>query len=56
MITGADDEKSALTEAGFETVDTEADAVAEAERTHPDAVLMDITLREGDGTVAAKEI
>ncbi len=49
----------ALAEAGFEIVglvDTEADAVAEAERILPDIVLMDITLREGDGIAAAKEI
>ncbi len=51
--------ESALADAGFEivgTVDTEADAVAEAERIRPDIVLMDITLREGDGISAAKEI
>jgi two-component system, response regulator PdtaR len=51
--------ESALSEAGFEIVglvDTEADAVAEAQRIHPDIVLLDITLREGDGIAAAKEI
>lgn len=51
--------ESALAEAGFEIVglvDTEADAVAEAERTDPDIVLLDITLRQGDGIAAAKQI
>jgi DNA-binding NarL/FixJ family response regulator len=51
--------ESALAEAGFEllgTVDTEADAIAAAERMQPDVVLIDITLRQGDGISAAKAI
>jgi len=51
--------EGALTEAGFEIlgiVDTEADAVAAAEHLRPDVILIDITLREGDGISAAKAI
>ena len=51
--------ESALAEAGFDvlgTVDTEADAVAAAERMRPDVILIDITLRDGDGISAAKTI
>jgi two-component system, response regulator PdtaR len=51
--------ESALVEEGFDVVgivDTEADAVAAAYRFKPDVVLMDITLREGDGISAARAI
>jgi DNA-binding NarL/FixJ family response regulator len=51
--------ESALAEAGFDvlgTVDTEGDAVAAAERMRPDVILIDITLRDGDGISAAKAI
>ena len=51
--------ESALTEAGFRVtgiVDTEADAVAAADRLRPDIILMDITLREGNGISAARTI
>ncbi|MEJ2377228.1 MAG: response regulator [Pseudolabrys sp.] len=37
-------------------VDNEADAVAQAERAAPDAILMDIRLRDGDGIDAAAAI
>jgi CheY-like chemotaxis protein len=48
-----------LVEAGFRVVavvDTEKDAIEAAQRLNPDVVLMDITLREGDGLAAAAEI
>jgi two-component system, response regulator PdtaR len=48
-----------LVEAGFRVVamvDTEQDAIEAALRLKPDLVLMDITLREGDGLTAAAEI
>jgi DNA-binding NarL/FixJ family response regulator len=51
--------ESALAEGGFNItgiVDTEADAVAAAERLKPDIILMDITLRDGDGISAARTI
>jgi DNA-binding NarL/FixJ family response regulator len=51
--------ESALTEDGFDIlgpVDNEADAVAAAIRLKPDAILMDITLRDGDGISAARSI
>jgi DNA-binding NarL/FixJ family response regulator len=53
------DMEMALSQAGFEvvaTVDTEADAIAACERLEPDVVLMDITLREGNGIMAAGAI
>ncbi len=49
----------ALTEDGFDIVgiiDNEADAVAAAIRLKPDAILLDITLRDGDGISAARAI
>src|ERR1044072_4783653 len=49
----------ALNRAGFEvldTVDTEADAVDASRRLQPDIILMDITLRQGDGISAARAI
>jgi two-component system, response regulator PdtaR len=49
----------ALVEAGFRVVavvDTEKDAIEAAQRLKPDVVLMDITLRDGDGLAAASEI
>jgi DNA-binding NarL/FixJ family response regulator len=51
--------ESALSEAGFRilgVVDTEADAVEAAVRVRPDVVLMDITLRDGNGISAARKI
>jgi two-component system, response regulator PdtaR len=51
--------EAALTDAGFEvvgTVDTETDAVAAALQLRPDVIIMDITLREGDGIRAARII
>jgi len=51
--------ESALAEAGFHVVavvDTENDAVLAAQRLKPDVILMDITLREGNGISAAKTI
>ena len=51
--------EAALIEAGFEvlgTIDTEADAVAAAVKLRPDVIIMDITLREGDGIQAARAI
>lgn len=48
-----------LVEAGFHVigiVDTEEDAIEAAQRLKPDIVLMDITLREGNGVAAAAEI
>ena len=48
-----------LVEAGFRVVavvDTEKDAIEAAQRLRPDVVLMDVTLRDGDGIVAAAEI
>jgi two-component system, response regulator PdtaR len=51
--------EAALVEAGFEivgTVDTEAAAVAAAFQLRPDIIIMDITLREGDGIQAARAI
>ena len=51
--------ESALAEAGFRVlgiVDTEADAIDAALRLKPDVILMDITLREGDGICAARTI
>lgn len=53
------DMENALAEAGFKVigiVDTEADAVAAAEHMQPDVILIDITLREGDGISAAQTI
>ena len=49
----------ALAEEGFYIlgiVDNEPEAVAAAERLKPDVILMDITLREGDGISAARTI
>jgi two-component system, response regulator PdtaR len=49
----------ALAEDGFDIVgivDNEADAVAAAIRLKPDAILLDITLRDGDGISAARSI
>jgi DNA-binding NarL/FixJ family response regulator len=51
--------ESALAEEGFAIVgivDNEIDAVAAAERLKPDVILMDITLRDGDGISAARTI
>jgi DNA-binding NarL/FixJ family response regulator len=51
--------EAALTEAGFEVVgivDTEDEAVAAAQQLRPDVILLDITLREGDGISAARRI
>jgi len=51
--------ESALAESGFRVlavVDTEAEAVEAALRLRPDVILMDITLREGNGIAAAKAI
>jgi DNA-binding NarL/FixJ family response regulator len=51
--------EAALIEAGFEivgTVDTEAAAVTAAFQLRPDVIIMDITLREGDGIQAARAI
>lgn len=51
--------ESALAEDGFDIlgiVDNEADAVATAIRLKPHAILMDITLRDGDGISAARSI
>jgi DNA-binding response OmpR family regulator len=51
--------EGALAEAGFDIVgvqDTEDEAVTTAQRLQPDVVLLDITLREGDGISAAKRI
>jgi DNA-binding NarL/FixJ family response regulator len=51
--------EGALAEAGFDIVgilDTEDEAVTAAQRLQPDVVLLDITLREGDGISAAKRI
>lgn len=48
-----------LTEAGFEVVgivDTEDDAVAAAQQLRPDVILLDITLRQGDGISAGRRI
>lgn len=48
-----------LKEAGFEVVgivDTEDEAVAAAQELRPDVILLDITLREGDGISAARQI
>lgn len=53
------DMEAALAEDGFEIlgiVDCESDAVAAADRLKPDIILMDITLRAGDGISAAKTI
>ena len=49
----------ALAEDGFDIlgiVDNETDAVAAAIRLNPDAILLDITLRDGDGISAARSI
>jgi len=51
--------EGALTEVGFEVVgivDTEDEAVAAAQHLRPDVILLDITLREGDGISAATRI
>jgi DNA-binding NarL/FixJ family response regulator len=51
--------EGALTEAGFEVigiVDTEEEAVDSAQQLRPDVILLDITLREGDGISAARRI
>ncbi len=47
-----------LTEAGYSVVQAEngLDAIAKYQETHPDAVLMDITMPEMDGLTALKEI
>ena len=48
-----------VSEAGYQVmavVDTERDAVSEAERLRPDVILMDIRLRQGDGVSAARTI
>lgn len=48
-----------LTEAGFEVVgivDTEDEAVAAAQQLRPDVILLDITLRQGDGISAGRRI
>jgi DNA-binding NarL/FixJ family response regulator len=51
--------ETALVEAGFEivgTVDTEAAAVTAAFDLRPDVIIMDITLREGDGIQVARAV
>jgi DNA-binding NarL/FixJ family response regulator len=51
--------ESALAEDGFAIVgivDNETDAIAAADRLKPDVILMDITLRDGDGISAARTI
>jgi two-component system, response regulator PdtaR len=51
--------ESALAEEGFNIlgiVDNETEAVAAAERFKPDLILMDITLRDGNGISAARTI
>ena len=51
--------EGALTEAGFNVVgivDTEDEAVTAAQELRPDVILLDITLREGDGISAARRI
>ena len=53
------DMEAALSQAGFVVegiVDTESDAITEAQRLGPDVVLMDIALREGSGIAAAHAI
>jgi two-component system, response regulator PdtaR len=53
------DMADALTAGGFEvlgTVDTEFGAVEASQRLRPDVVLMDITLRVGNGIAAARSI
>jgi len=53
------DMEAALANAGYEMigiVDTAREAVEVAQRLKPDVVLMDITLREGNGLEAAKLI
>jgi DNA-binding NarL/FixJ family response regulator len=53
------DIEQVLRSAGFEVVgiaDTQAAAVAEATRLAPDLILMDITLREGNGIEAARAL
>jgi DNA-binding NarL/FixJ family response regulator len=49
----------ALQEAGYTvlgTVDTQDEAIAEARQLQPDIVVMDITLRQGDGIAASRAI
>jgi DNA-binding NarL/FixJ family response regulator len=49
----------ALQAAGFDVVgvvDSQDEAVAETRRLQPDIVLMDITLRQGDGVAASRAI
>lgn len=51
--------ESALTEDGFRVVgvhDNAADAIDAARRLQPDVILMDITLRDGDGIAAARAV
>jgi DNA-binding NarL/FixJ family response regulator len=51
--------ENALVEAGFRVlgiVDTEADVIEAALRLKPDVIVMDITLREGNGITAARRI
>ncbi len=51
--------EAALAEEGFAIigiVDNEADAIAAAEHLKPDVILMDITLRDGNGISAARTI
>lgn len=51
--------EGALSDAGFHVLgvfDTETEAVLAAGRMQPDAVLLDITLREGNGISAAQKI
>src|SRR5438045_4080818 len=48
-----------LTQSGFDVVgvaDTEREAVLLVDQQRPDVVLMDITLRDGDGLAAARAI
>ena len=48
-----------VSEAGYDVlavVDTERDAITEAERLQPDVILMDVALRQGDGIAAAVAI
>src|SRR5579872_6200250 len=53
------DMEFSLTQAGFDVVgvaDSEGEALLLAHQEHPDLVLMDITLRDGDGLAAARAI
>src|SRR5437868_3674906 len=53
------DMEFSLTQAGFDVVgiaDGEREALLFVDQEHPDLVLMDITLRDGDGLAAAQKI